>query len=197
MHTFVAKLETGLGNILELKCLPVTEVLEHCTDARLSVSLSTSGNPALTDLIQWLSEQQHLIPSRRQLLHKHALREVLRGLAHIRQVEDLLLALLLVFDVLVERGHVPLVRCKTHESDELLLVPRVLNRAQFDSAAVNLLKLLKLGRVLCSDLLEGLDEAPDDDALDLLEEFSGLKGLARNVERQILSWERGQSLRIA
>ena len=52
------------------------------------------------DLVQRLHHEQHLIPARMQLLDEDALRQVLRAPAHLREVEDLLLALALVLDVL-------------------------------------------------------------------------------------------------
>jgi hypothetical protein len=51
---------------------------------------------SLTDLIQRLVEKQNLVATGMKLLNEDTLGEVLGSLAHIREKEDLLLALLLV-----------------------------------------------------------------------------------------------------
>lgn len=82
-HTFIAKLETGLGSILERNVLPSTKVSEK-------------------NLIQGFSEEKNLITTGVEFLNEYALSEVLRGLAHLGNVEDLLLALLHVLEVLTK-----------------------------------------------------------------------------------------------
>jgi hypothetical protein len=53
-----------------------------------------------TDLIQRFVQEKHLVSSSVELLDKHTLRELFRGLAHVSQVKDLLLTLFLCSQVL-------------------------------------------------------------------------------------------------
>jgi len=70
-----------------------------------------SHHVAQKDLIQGLGQQEDLITTSVQLLDKQALSEFLGLLGHLGEVEDLLLALLLVFKVLQSNINVPINLC--------------------------------------------------------------------------------------
>jgi hypothetical protein len=76
----------------------------------------------------------------------------------------LLLALLLVLDVHVERSVVALVGSEAAEFGQLITVLRILNSAQFDNIAIDLLDLLELLGILLLNFVEELNEALQDNA---------------------------------
>ena len=171
--TFITELESSLGDILELELLPHFQVLHE-------------------DLVKWLSQEQHLISACMELLDKDTLRELVGSLAYVREVEDLLLALLAVLEVLIKCREVPVVGAEPDEAGELVAVLRVLNSTKFEDVVVRRLNLLPsflVATVFLSTrkLLEHLNDALGDDAAKLLEELGRLESLTGNVQRKILS----------
>lgn len=98
----------------------------------------------------------------------------------------LLLTLLLVLEVHIKGGRVPLVGVEASEFGQLLAVLGVFNGAQLDDGTIDPLDFLPFFGVLLLNFLQKLDETLEDDALELLQEPVRLKSLTGDIERKVI-----------
>lgn len=91
---------------------------------------------------------------------------------------------------LVKRQAILVVGVEASESSEFLPVLRILDSAQLQHRSEILLESLELGRLFVCQSVEDADEVLDDDLLDLLQEASGLKCFAGDVQGEVLRCRR-------
>lgn len=175
IRTFIAKLEAGLGHVLERHLIPRSRLREHdlveCfvnqqdfVTLRKASSVKNEFSPSRSP------PQGPKTHPRRQLLHKQAIRQHLRRLSHARQKEYLRLPLFPILHVVVQAGRVPLVGREPAQRRELLLVPFRLHRTKLDRAAQRFEDLSVSFLVLFRDPLQELDDPPREELFDLAEE---------------------------
>jgi hypothetical protein len=87
---------------------------------------------------------------------------------------------------LVKRSVVPLICIKPSQQYQLVPVFDIFNRTKLEDRAVCHLKLLEFLLIVLGYAGEQLNKTLDDDLFYLFQEACGLKGLARNIQRQIL-----------
>ena len=140
------------------------------------------------NVLHGIVQQQHLVPSRRQLFDEDTLLEVLSRLADIGEEEHLVLALFPLLDVRIQANILTLVRVETSESGNFLLSRYVLrlDSAKLGDIVVGLANFFEFSWVVLERPLEQLDVSLDEDALELLEELGRLERLSRNVERKVI-----------
>ena len=133
-------------------------------------------------------QQQHFVPSRRQLLNEDALLEVFNRLTDVGEEEDLVLALFPLLEVRIQADILTLVRVETNERRNFILRRFVLclDSTKLGDAVVGFANYVELFWVLLECPLEQLDKSLDKDALKLLEELSRLERLTRNIERKVI-----------